>query len=44
MELDTQEHQVFVDSVVVYLVPMQVENVNERFEPQLLFLFINLLA
>ena len=38
VELESNEHQIFVDSVVVDVVPMQIENEQECFEPLLLFI------
>ena len=38
MKLEPNEHEVLVDSVVVNLVPMQIENVDESLKPLLLLL------
>ena len=32
--MEPHEHQVLVDSVIVYFVPMKVEYVNETFKPK----------
>jgi hypothetical protein len=39
MKLEPEEHEVLVNPIVVYLVPMQVEYVNESLKPLLLSLF-----
>lgn len=44
MKLETDKHEIFINSVVVNLVPMKIEDVNERFEPFLLFFNIMFLT
>jgi len=38
MKLETDEHQIFVDSVIIHLIPMQIGNIEEGIKPFLLLL------
>ena len=41
VELESEEHEILVDPVVVHLVPVQVEYVYKCFKPLFLFSIIN---
>jgi hypothetical protein len=41
IELEAQKHQKLVNSVIIYFIPMEIENIDESFKPLLLSLSIN---